>query len=292
MQPLRSVSVVVAAAALGGAVVVACTSFDAPADEATDAGGDATADGAPNDTDGDASEADAGSCGERSVRVPTAGGGFFCIDATEVTQADYQRFVAAKMGDLTGQAPECATNGSYAPMASCPANPYAPATRGAYPVTCVDWCDAVAYCKWAGKRLCGAVGGGAVAGDRFRTMDSQWFAACTRSDDGLHARAYGNDFDGTRCAGAGYFPDPTQAKPIPAGSAKRCEGGYPGLFDMMGNVYEWEDACIADAGLSGNCRVRGGQYAGGQDYHYCAWGGLQFARSFTAEDIGFRCCSP
>jgi Sulfatase-modifying factor enzyme 1 len=30
----------------------------------------------------------------------------------------------------------------------------------ANPVACVDWCDAFAYCRSIGKRLCGAFGGG------------------------------------------------------------------------------------------------------------------------------------
>jgi formylglycine-generating enzyme len=256
---------------------------------------DATTDGSPTpdagSTELDSSVgdafADAGPCpGMVVVPSATADGGFYCIDATEVTQGAYQTFLAAKQGDTSGQALECLTNASYAPV-GCPANPFQPTTRSAYPVSCIDWCDAHAYCRWAGKRLCGGIAGGSVPSGKFATVESQWYAACSHHDDGLHTRAYGNAYEPLRCNGSGFDSGLPDGGPIPVGSATGCVGGYPGIFDMMGNVYEWEDSFDPE----GNPIVRGGPWTGGADYHYCSWSALAFSKDFGAADIGFRCCS-
>jgi hypothetical protein len=36
-----------------------------------------------------------------------------------------------------------------------------------------------------------------------------------------------------------------------------CEGGYPGLFDMGGNLEEWVDGCDKDTGSADDCAVAG-----------------------------------
>ena len=48
-----------------------------------------------------------------------------------------------------------------------------------HPIVWVDWCDAYAYCKGVGKRLCGAIGGGPVDFHTgyADTNQSQWYRA-------------------------------------------------------------------------------------------------------------------
>jgi hypothetical protein len=45
---------------------------------------------------------------------------------------------------------------------------------------CVDWCDAHAYCKPVGKRLCGKIGGGPnLYADYASASSSEWYRACS-----------------------------------------------------------------------------------------------------------------
>jgi formylglycine-generating enzyme required for sulfatase activity len=78
---------------------------------------------------------------------------------------------------------------------------------------------------------------------------------------------------------------------------KRCEGGFAGLFDLSGNVSEWDDMCesgvgagdLAAAGAGDACAIRGGSayFSGEMD---CAV--VVGARRDTAfASIGFRCCA-
>ena len=118
--------------------------------------------------------------------------GGYCVDSTEVRGSDYLEFLAATAGDAGGQAPECAWNASYQPSISA---------AGDAPVFGVDWCDARAYCAWAGKRLCGKIGGGpAPASVVNNAFSDEWYRACTK--DGTRAFPYGNTRDPNACNGA------------------------------------------------------------------------------------------
>jgi hypothetical protein len=151
------------------------------------------------DTSGDRTSADGGGCTSNTtcpVNQPTCTGGqcivrgptmvqvagTFYIDSTEVTVAQYQVFLTAKGTDTSGQPSVCSYNTSYQPaQALSPQN---------YPITNIDWCDALAYCTWAGKHLCGAIGGGPIAiANALTATKSQWFLACGGPNGGSHPNA-------------------------------------------------------------------------------------------------------
>jgi formylglycine-generating enzyme required for sulfatase activity len=66
--------------------------------------------------------------------------------------------------------------------------------------------------------------------------------------------------------------------------------GYEGVYDMSGNVREWEDSCNGSMGKEDRCRLRGGSFYTDADYLRCD-GGVDGSRGDRCEEIGFRCCS-
>jgi formylglycine-generating enzyme len=191
------------------------------------------------------------------IEIPREGGGFYCMDRTEVTNEQYAAFLASTPSSAS-QDSACSWNTTFEPDTStaCAASEsakYDPLARPKVPVGCIDWCDAKRYCAWAGKRLCGAIGGGSNPPGSFADASaSQWFRACSKS--GTQKFPYGNTYNANYCNGAdvaGYHPAPVASLP-------NCTGGYSGLFDMSGNVAEWEDSCSANSGASDNCLIRGG----------------------------------
>lgn len=205
--------------------------------------------------------------------------GTHCIDATEVTVAAYLAFLAVSPG---GQPAECAWNQSYVPVGGAPAS-------SQLPITNVDWCDARAYCAWAGKRLCGKLGGGAVPYASYADPAvSEWQATC--SGGGVNAYPYGNGFSVSTCngQGAGF------GAPVTVGSLAGCKGTaapYDAVKDLSGNVWEWEDACNGAAGASDSCRLRGGSFNNPQPFMGCA-ADYAVQRQAAFSSVGFRCCAP
>ena len=155
--------------------------------------------------------------------LPT--GGSFCADSTEVTRWQYAAFLTARY-PLSEQPLHCAWNDSYVPWY------WQEQTRDDLPAVSMDWCDARAYCAWAGKRLCGRVGGGTVSLQQgLDPLRDEWSYAC--SGGGKHAFPYGDTYVPTACVTNGYDGTPGDQEATdffrPVKSAPGCVGGFPGL---------------------------------------------------------------
>jgi formylglycine-generating enzyme required for sulfatase activity len=129
----------------------------------------------------------------------------YWIGQTEVTNAQYQACVEAGIC----QEPTSCGSGEFS---------YQDPTKDQFPVSCLTWEEAGAYCAWIGGRL---------------PSEAQWEKAARGSD--YLKFPWGNEFDQTRCNSQESDLD----GPLAVGSYSP-EGDSPfGLQDMAGNVWEW-----------------------------------------------------
>jgi formylglycine-generating enzyme required for sulfatase activity len=241
-------------------------------------------------------------CPEDMVEID---GSAFCIDKLEVTNEDYLHFLDDAGPPIVDNNDVCAWNDKLTPSVPPDASP------PKVPVLGVNWCDARAYCHRVGKRLCGKIGGGPLlVADQDRS-DDQWFMACSANDHATYP--YGADLSYEACAdcdpdaGCDVTTTPGPDAAVNVGTKSGCEGGVPGLYDMSGNAWEWQDSCD-DAGLDGDARAPENDHCykrgGGYDSPHLSDGGhldyecLQCAvcansksnRKSRSADVGFRCC--
>jgi formylglycine-generating enzyme required for sulfatase activity len=197
----------------------------------------------------------------------------FLMDETEVTNEMYKRFVMDKPEWQKGRVAASLASQFY--LENWKGTQY-PAKKDKYPVSDVSWYAARAYCESVNKRL---------------PTEAEWEYA---------ARA------GTTTAF--WWGDAWNRKFANASRQSADSVGKPdhrnkfGLFDMLGNVWEWTSTLYSpypynakdgreDQNSSGPRVIRGGSWGVESKYLRSATRVRQLSQ-FTREDVGFRCaCS-
>jgi formylglycine-generating enzyme required for sulfatase activity len=234
---------------------------------------------------------DRGPKDEKPVHPVTLSG--FEMDVIEVTVAQYRACVAANACRPATAVQQEGFSPAVAKTLSQFCN-FGRAGRERHPVNCVDWNQASAYCKWAGKRL---------------PTEQEWEYAARGTDrrtfpwgDGAPGPERLNAC-GARCVelatGQGwrwpamYDGDDGFADTAPVGSFPKGRSAS-GVLDMAGNVWEWTDTpyCSSYA-ASKTCVddrvIRGGSWSDGNPTYVRA--AYRNARAPTVRSIyvGFRC---
>jgi len=188
----------------------------------------------------------------------------------------------AEDAGVEGEASPCPSEMVYVPSvgvcidryeASRGAGDLPVSVAGAMPWNRIGWRDARLACMRAGKRLC---------------LPDEWEAACRGPMN--YDYPYGPEAIAGYCNVAHIDPDTGTRLVYPTATFDRCEGGYPGLFDMIGNVAEWTDEHRYQEDAGGELALTSGKsYSIGSAGTKCPgreWWGAGFEQS----SIGFRCC--
>jgi serine/threonine-protein kinase len=187
----------------------------------------------------------------------------FFIDLYEVTCEEYQKFILA-----TGrQSPDSWQGKQY------------PAGAARQPVTGVTWDDAAAYAAWAGKRL---------------PTEEEWEYAARGSEGRRYP--WGDEFK------EGRANIDTSAIGHPSDAGIFREGASPfGVFDMVGNVWEWTSTLyeaypggeLTDRKMGELRVIRGGCYESSRDQatttFRLGWPARPIEKNTNYDQTGFRC---
>jgi formylglycine-generating enzyme required for sulfatase activity len=167
------------------------------------------------------------------------------MDKYPVTNREYQEFIR-----ISGYAPDgLVRKAKLEPQ------------KQDHPITGVTMADAIAYAKWANKRL---------------PIEVEWLRAAY-GDQELNY-PWGDGFDGGKCntlerSASGTAP----VSEFPEGQS--CYG----VFDLAGNVWEWIPSGDARTGI-----VRGGSWR--DTGQYASRKGRRTPSVITSSDhLGFRC---
>jgi len=251
-------------------------------------------------------------CREGMVEIP----GFdLCMDATEYTNARFAEFLNARgANDCEGF--ECRVMGQTSMHGGCwswlELEAIVEVEEGVFeandkvtrfPVGWTTWFGAKAACEWEGKGLC---------------PQEAHYAACSRGGtqhypgggttyigEGEDKEAYGAELDWVedRC-----WVGHSSLSTVGVGWKTQCEGGYEGLFDLLGNVGEWgvgSGGDLACGGLGGSALSSTEVWPEDSEWPYnigtsCgttnAWCTNNPEEDAPFQNIsaldGFRCCAP
>ncbi len=155
----------------------------------------------------------------------------FWIMETEVTVGMFKAFVDETGYDSRGDTPHGWTGYSWEQNVKYSwRNPGFSQTDN-HPVTCVSRYDAIAFCKWLGSKLKGAVE---------LPTEAQWEYACRAGS--TTAYFWGNALNGDKANINGDYPCGTTTKGKFISRTTPARSYAPnawGLYDMHGNVWEW-----------------------------------------------------
>lgn len=191
------------------------------------------------------------------------------VDTHEVTRQAYQKFLLAKPEWQKSRIDRGKHDGGY--LQDWDGNNFKPG-EGRMPVTHVSWHAAMAYASWAGKRLLG---------------EAEWEHAARA---GTKTRYWwGENFD------------PARANNGPAVRATGAEATKNpwGLYDMLGNVWEWtlslsrpypyrSDDGRENSQATGDRALRGGAAGFAEKFLRSANRNAE-APATTSDKLGFRC---
>ena len=202
----------------------------------------------------------------------------FYIDKNEVSNKDYARFVTETGHRRPFHWPKTDIS----------------TQRPKLPVYNVSWKDAAAYCSWADKRLPTEAEWEKAARGGYEKMAQPWGNGLQPENKPYSYYSSSSETTPEKMAHYGYPEGPTEVSSFPP-------NGY-GLYDVIGNVWEW----VADSyelhyySISPRKNPKGPHGAPYKVYRGGSWSDRDerllsvFYRNFTdpntrASTIGFRC---
>jgi formylglycine-generating enzyme required for sulfatase activity len=220
----------------------------------------------------------------------------FAAGVYEVTVGQYAQFVADDGAETHG----CAVyDGEWQSSADVTWKNAVEGQTASFPVSCVSWQDVKRYAAWLSHRT----------HHTYRLPSaSEWEyaarggSAATRPwSDPSEACKYGNIADQTAAARfPGWTVHPCADNFVQSAPVGSFAPNALGLYDMLGNVFEWTEDCWADtyvgAPVDGSARtdadcsqreLRGGSWFSQPDYVRVSYRD-RFALDYRSTSIGFR----
>ncbi len=195
-----------------------------------------------------------------SARTVTVGS--FYIDKTEVTNAQWKKFLDATQYKWQGKWVKVAEKGWFSKTKYLAETNQYPAEMANYPVVNVSFEDAQAYAKWAGKRLPTA---------------AEWEAAARGPKGSLYP--WGDEWDAKKTNAQG---DADGQKLLAAVGTMAGDVSPIGAMDMAGNVIEMT------VGSDGQPVAKGGGWTRDAASCKATWAST-LKPDERNTDVGFRC---